>query len=997
MKKNTYKTRNCCQSIFFVFLFFIICTVHAEAKVSSKNVKEVEIGHDSLTEVFSTKGIIDPNKYNSLNRVVNGDSPKINVTPVSIPKGGSGSLLATTGPHSVTKFTGLWDIYRDPLAINVEATKDDMGTCEFAANGGRTRYTATKFRVSVSGAYNFIMEQRPEYSGAAYIYTGDFTPGYCDRGGQWIIGLGSFGRREPEFKPNLVAGVEYTLISVVTPFIGDYSIWDYTWRVEPPRGGEFLLDTLIYWYKSSSGGEPLGWGPSFNPVGVEGSGLANTNTPGTTTYYASYASVAGDAPRVPVNFVINDDSPKIDVTPVSICKGGSGLLSAKSVAHSVTGFMGLWNIEKDPFAFTPTTTRQDMYTCKFEPFAKSRYTATKFTVSLSGEYNFKMKNRSEYVGSAYIYSGNFTPGYCDRGGKWIVGLGPEDTEPELKANLDAGVEYTLISVFSPYTGDTNMWDYAWTVEPPKGGEFILDDLIYWYKSSTGGEPLGWGPTFNPVGVKGSGLADTNTPGITTYYAAYASSTGDTPRFPVNFVIKEDAIAGVPSIKPTLYVNNVMPDITHTTIDAVGIKDSGVSGANGLPKGVSAVWEANKITIVGTPIVSGVFNYKIPLIGGCGNIYAEGKIIVNDRPKIEVEPVNICKGDSGLLSAKSAAYSVTRFMGLWNKERDPFALMPTATKDDMYTCKFETKGESRYTATKFTVSVSGEYNFKMEDRSEYAGHAYIYSGDFTPGYCDRGGQWIVGVGSYPGKEDVEPEFKANFEAGVEYTLISVFIPYDGDANMYDYTWRVEPPVGGEFILDNLIYWYKSSTGGEPLGWGPTFNPVGVEGSGLADTNTAGTTTYYAAYASSSGDAPRFPVNFVIKEDAIAGVPSIKPTLYVNNVMPDITHTTIDAVGIKDSGVSGANGLPKGVSAVWEVNKITIVGTPIVSGVFNYKIPLIGGCGNIYAEGKIIVNDRPKIEVEPVNICKGDSGLLSAKSAAYSVTRFMGLWNKERDPF
>ncbi|MCV9934631.1 hypothetical protein OIU80_20300, partial [Flavobacterium sp. LS1R47] len=667
--------------------------------------------------------------------------------------------------------------------------------------------------------------------------------------------------------------------------------------------------------------------------------------------------------------IVVNSSLDITLIPVSICKGDSKSLSGSITARSVTTFMGLWNTDAGPRAFVPFATKDDMYTCKFSDRGKNVYTATKFTVSVSGVYKFIMEDRSDYNGSAYIYTGDFTPGYCDRGGQWIVGVSNPDrtlNEPEFSANLDPGVEYTLISVLTPYVGDTNMWDYKWTVEPPRGGKFLLDPLIYWYKSKTGGDPIGSGSPFNPVGAKGSGLVNTNTPGTTTYYASDVSDR-DSPRVPVDFVIKEDPIAGVPSIKPTLYINKVMPAITHTTINAVGIKDSGVSGANGLPKGVSAVCEEDKITIVGTPIVSGVFNYKIPLIGGCGDIYAEGTIIVNYRRKIDVVPVSMCKGGSDLLSASTTARSVTTFMGLWNLDTDPRAFVPSATKDDMYTCKFYNRGRNPYTATKFTVSVSGVYKFIMEDRSNYSGSAYIFTGDFTPGYCDRGGQWIVGV-SNPDQTLNEPEFSANLDPGVEYTLISVLTPHDGETNVWDYKWTVEPPTGGEFLLDPLIYWYKSETGGEHIGSGPSFNPVGVKGSGLVNTNTPGTTTYYV----SDGDSPRTPVDFVIKEDVVAGVASSRPILCGNDKLTDITHTTIDAVGIKNDGDNGANGLPDGVQATWEANTITISGNPRELGVYNYKIPLIGGCGNVFAEGRITISEVSGKLQNQVNVsCKGEA--------------------------
>ena len=75
--------------------------------------------------------------------------------------------------------------------------------------------------------------------------------------------------------------------------------------------------------------------------------------------------------------------------------------------------------------------------------------------------------------------------------------------------------------------------------------------------------------------------------------------------------------------------------------------------------------------------------------------------------------------------------------------------------------------------------------------------------------------------------------------------------------------------------------------------------------------------------------------------------------INTALPSITHTTTGATGISNDGVSGANGLPAGVSAHWALNTITISGTPTASGTFNYSIALTGGCGAVNATGTITV--------------------------------------------
>jgi hypothetical protein len=81
--------------------------------------------------------------------------------------------------------------------------------------------------------------------------------------------------------------------------------------------------------------------------------------------------------------------------------------------------------------------------------------------------------------------------------------------------------------------------------------------------------------------------------------------------------------GAPSVTPTVCVGTLLAEITHALTGATGINNNGISGANGLPAGVNAVWAANSITISGTPTVAGTFNYSIPLTGGCGSVTPQG--------------------------------------------------------------------------------------------------------------------------------------------------------------------------------------------------------------------------------------------------------------------------------------------------------------------------------------------------------------------------------------
>ena len=87
------------------------------------------------------------------------------------------------------------------------------------------------------------------------------------------------------------------------------------------------------------------------------------------------------------------------------------------------------------------------------------------------------------------------------------------------------------------------------------------------------------------------------------------------------------MASAASSSPTIPWNTVLSNITHTTTGATGISNVDFSGGNGLPTGVSASWANNTITIRGRPTQVGIFNYRIPLIGGCDSVLAEGRLVV----------------------------------------------------------------------------------------------------------------------------------------------------------------------------------------------------------------------------------------------------------------------------------------------------------------------------------------------------------------------------------
>jgi hypothetical protein len=68
----------------------------------------------------------------------------------------------------------------------------------------------------------------------------------------------------------------------------------------------------------------------------------------------------------------------------------------------------------------------------------------------------------------------------------------------------------------------------------------------------------------------------------------------------------------------------------TPITNITYVTTGATGANvtGLPNGVSGIWNNNVVTISGTPIQAGTFNYTVTLVGGCNPTTAQGTMVVN---------------------------------------------------------------------------------------------------------------------------------------------------------------------------------------------------------------------------------------------------------------------------------------------------------------------------------------------------------------------------------
>ena len=292
------------------------------------------------------------------------------------------------------------------------------------------------------------------------------------------------------------------------------------------------------------------------------------------------------------------------------------------------------------------------------------------------------------------------------------------------------------------------------------------------------------------------------------------------------------------------------------------------------------------TYTATASESGSITLTLTTSGGsCGTTTATKTITVNAVPV--TTGVSICTGGSGSLAATDVCdgsgfvNSGTTFSGTWAST--PTAFRPAGSLNNSNVCSFSTTITRNYTAIQFQVSVAGSYTFEMDDNSNYDGNAYLTSGSFTPGSCTTG-TWIRGDDD--GGVNNEPKIIATLSTGVTYTMYS--LPYSAFSGTYtgSFSWTVTPPSGGKIMLPSRVSWFTAPSGGTAIGSGTTFNPVGVANSGLVNTNTAGTTTYYAAC--SGTPTCRAAANFVINTRP---TPTFTSSASTNTCLGvDVTYTT-----------------------------------------------------------------------------------------------------------
>ncbi|MFZ4680709.1 MAG: hypothetical protein ACOYLP_11130, partial [Flavobacterium sp.] len=339
--------------------------------------------------------------------------------------------------------------------------------------------------------------------------------------------------------------------------------------------------------------------------------------------------------------------------------------------------------------------------------------------------------------------------------------------------------------------------------------------------------------------------------------------------------------GTASSTPTLCINTELTNITHTTTVATGI-----GTATGLPEGVTPVWASNTITISGTPTNSGIFTYSIPLTGGCGSVNATGTITVNSIPT--TTNTTICPGGSGTLSVTSSCADITEQISGPNNAGIGANLTGSGSTTWSNPGNITAVGSPYATVA---PAQQGASNYLMATNYGFSipANAIINGIQLT---ISRSSTQSVGTGN---RDDQVRLVKNNNLQATDKSSNDVYPTslqsrtYGSGTDLWGTTWTAadinnsgfgavlsvfNTRVFGsatatvDFMQITVTYtipgsfeWYTVSSGGTAIGSGANFNPVGVANSGLANTNTAGTTPYWVACSTAEGSC-RAKADFII---------------------------------------------------------------------------------------------------------------------------------------
>jgi hypothetical protein len=529
-------------------------------------------------------------------------------------------------------------------------------------------------------------------------------------------------------------------------------------------------------------------------------------------------------------------------------------------------------------------------------------------------------------------------------------------------------------------------------------------------------------THTTTGATGIGTATGLPTGVTALWASNTISISGTPTTSGTFnysipttggcgtvnatgtiVVNPNKTVTAASSTPTLCVNTALTSITHTTTG-----DTGIGTAIGLPTGVTAAWATNTITISGTPTASGIFNYSIPVTGGCGSANATGTISVNNLAVggTLLGSANVCSNNN------TTTLTLSGYTGTISKwQSSASSIFASGVTDIANTSATYTVYNSTSTTYYRAVITSGSCQVSYSSTASivvtaspsgsfaYASYGFCNSINVVQNIATSNFTGVTGTFSAPAGLSLNTATgailpSASTVSSSAYT-VTYTIPASGGCSTYSTTTTVTIEAAGSGVISyspsnickgTIGTIAPNITGAAGTGsatW-VAATPTGltIDGSGIITPTNSTAGTYTITYnRSASGLCPAYSnsTTVTLSNSGTIALSSSTGTdsqmKCVNTAITNITYATTLATGATFSG------LPTGVSGNWSSNIVTISGTPTVSGTFNYTVTLTGSCGTTTATGTITVN--PSLSAS-VNISTTTATICSGTSVTFTAT-------------
>jgi hypothetical protein len=439
----------------------------------------------------------------------------------------------------------------------------------------------------------------PNFDNEMALFTGSCGALVCVAGNDTDAEQPGCGGLDETFTFNTIAGTTYYLMLQGGTTVGYYTLNFNTapsYAISSSNNITCSQTTSTLSVTGGIVGTTYAWSAS-NGGSISGATNGSTATATAAGLYTVTVTSGGCSTVLTLNVL----STVPITTNANACIGGTGELTAAPLCVVGSSNSNPLTLSDIPASGAPTYVRSIFGTTYIPSFTVS-YTTLTIYPSVSGSYTLSGCGSGDT--QMQLYSGTFDP--LSPATNFIAADDDSNAalcagDPKLTVNLVACQPYVI--VFTPTCSIGGVTGITVGYSGPSGGTLGTSvGTLQWYTTSTGGAPIGTGSPFNPVGVAGSGLTDTNTAGTTPYYAGY--STDPDCRAVANFIIGPPPAA-------TIVVTE-----TSGATDNDGTICDGDEATLTASAGLSYLWSTGETTQAITVGVANTYTVTVTFSIGC---------------------------------------------------------------------------------------------------------------------------------------------------------------------------------------------------------------------------------------------------------------------------------------------------------------------------------------------------------------------------------------------